>query len=373
MIGPMHWRKWLFVAVILGAIATFIPKLELRAAKPAPPPPPPPPGKVLFEVLLNPGPSYSRQDWQMNGDGSGKSLVLVPPRDESPAPSKQVYSTGRWWLFTQDFELWATNGAVLIQVTDVSPVQSNGIEEGTRVIGTPSWSNDGLDSFISVCGVYIRRDVATNTILEGIWQLEVLDVSAADLDAAAAANVQPTPLGEADLFPVIAKAQLGANLSDHHWSPDGTKVVCTFFDAGDPAETTGATDLYVVDVTSALATGIPVDPSTGVKVFNGVSSTGYGVETPRWSHASNKIALIHKARLYTVNANGSGLSQLTTISTATPVWSPNDAFLACRQTSSKGSSTYYDIVRIPNNGGTAVSLTGDINRTNPKIVLGWAP
>lgn len=377
---------WATLSVALAVALLAVVPGELFGKPPPPPPPPPPPaGTILFAQDRGNGDEF----WQMKADGTNKAVTFVPPVDPEFTTFRPSHrSTQRWWLFKavddqQQHNLYATDGDAVVQITNVSTTVTGNIEEVTRVLGfTPSWSNDGLDSFMSLVAVTFQQDAVTDEVYSASWYIAVLrhptenrPLNIGDLDAAAdGANLG---LNEDDFVQVIATSQESSNLYEHWWSPDGTRLAYLFHDSSDPLENPSDSDLYVGDVSSALATGIPLDPR-GLKIFNALTEgLNASVRSPRWSRTLgvDKIAFTYKNRLYTRRPDQHYTLQtsgpLLSVDAITPAWSLDDQFLACTTRTFKGAKTYYDVVRLPSTGGTTTSLTGDIDRTVFKSVVGW--
>lgn len=359
-------------ALLLGAgwcAATY-------AGKPAPPPPPTPvpPGKIFYANFGH---------WQMNGDGSGKTALFTLPSDAStPVPSFGSYGNDhhRWWLVgrpsdtdTNAIDVYATtNGQSWIRLTASGfTVDADGIETHLRVVGEPSWSNDGQDSFCSIRAIHYAYHPLTGVVLENHRTIYRLNISASGLEA----GVVNAPVHDGDprLTPIISATYVsgvvsGDPLMQHHWSADNTRLTfVSYHSTNSPYP-----DLYVANVSDV--SGGPVNADSLVPIFYHTPNT-YGVGGPRWSPqgSTERIAFDCGGYLFTVPPDGSVPNPASLTVGSKPFWSPDGNFIAYRNyTFNKNRTTFYDIARIPSAGGTIVNLTADLDRTTNKGVDGWS-
>jgi hypothetical protein len=348
--------KWMtIVGVTLFAAS-------LADAKPpkSPTTPPTPAGLVYYHDGMG--------VMQMKADGTEKTF-LFPVKTGEIAPSSKMYGGKRWWLvnlYPDDdgpANLFATNGLSWIQITD-SGIVDNG--DGTETLaffwGTPSWSNDGQDSF---CSIHARRGTrllgsSDSSKIEAV--IYRFKISASDLEAMSLIGYEPLIFdGDPLATPVIntAATLMGDALGPHHWSPDGNQIAFTNKNPGDVGPV-----LRVADVSDG-----PVPASTGLVLFN--NNTSNGVLSVQWSPNGQRIAFSTTAQVYTINPTGSNLVNLT--SGFQPYWSPDSLRLTYRiRTTNNRSNLYntsfYDIATIPAGGGSIVNLTTD---GFLKFGLGW--
>src|SRR5690349_4577010 len=99
-----------------------------------------PPGTIYF--------TYGGAPMRMLADGSGKQSAPF----ELGRASRQTYGSAasRWFLSTDDYHLWATtDGVTQMQITNMLETDNgDGTKTMMRLKGGPSWSNDGVDSFV---------------------------------------------------------------------------------------------------------------------------------------------------------------------------------------------------------------------------------
>jgi hypothetical protein len=108
---------------------------------------PVPPGAIYF--------NYGGAPMQMLADGSGKQSAPF----ELGQASRGTYGSAatRWFLSTgDDYHLWATkDGISQMQITNMLETDNgDGTKTGMHLVGWPSWSNDGADSFVSVAAFH---------------------------------------------------------------------------------------------------------------------------------------------------------------------------------------------------------------------------
>jgi hypothetical protein len=209
----------------------------------------------------------------------------------------------------------------------------------------PRWSNDGLDSFVSVlastpAGGYLCR----------LW------IDGDDITAIAGGAPAMTV---ADFEPVMADPP-----TFYAWSPDPD--VLSYQRNG---------QVRVRELGSG-----PESPISDVAIYNGALP---GRLHLCWSPAGDRIAFATSntqawGGTWTIKPDGSGLKQVKkntgTMSYEPACWSPNGAELLLWTVQDKGFGVwYYNLARMPSAGGTLTTLTQDLEATRNKQPLGWLP
>jgi Tol biopolymer transport system component len=149
-----------------------------------------------------------------------------------------------------------------------------------------------------------------------------------------------------------------ATADDAHptWSPDGLKVAF----ASNRATVAGHYQIFVVGVDGTGLTNLT--PSL------------MGASKPSWSPDGSRIAFTLGVNIWTMNADGSGAAQLTTLAAGTVAsivaWSPDGRQLLFAQTPQAGNITRTLYVAGIGTGGQPLKLnTGNAD----EIGDGWAP
>ena len=128
-----------------------------------------------------------------------------------------------------------------------------------------------------------------------------------------------------------------ANLSPA-WSPDGSKIAFVSDRFGKP-------HIFIMDANGGNVQRLTTN---GGNNFN-----------PAWSPKGDKIAYTHMAggfQIFTINPDGSGDSQLTTVgSNERPRWSPDGRLIAFSSKRDGGEAIY--VMRADGSGQTRVSRT----------------
>lgn len=140
--------------------------------------------------------------------------------------------------------------------------------------------------------------------------------------------------------------QVTTDAVDHYqpkWSPDGRKLAYTSYptptDLAHPA-------VYVASVSSTGVLGTPAQLASG--------------SDPAWSADGTKLAFSHSNAIWTMNADGSGQTQLThdaiTVVNSSPTWAPDGTEIAYEHQILNGD---YDIDAIKTDGsGTRRTIVG---------------
>jgi hypothetical protein len=320
----------------------------------------------------------------MRGDGSQlHSEASIDNNGYQIAPSLDRYGSDghRWFLFLadgtdQEQDLYATvDGSEWILLVDgglsVHQIETGeSIRARLRMLGDVSWSNDGLDRFISI-PIFYAEDLLTfdefgNEQWERILTVRGIvqwEVSAADLEQS---NPEPlTSIYDGRLTWCVTTD--APYFFDYHaWSPEGDQLVYVLDSIGEFAD-----ELRVADVTSG-----PVDADAGLLIF---TSQGLAApDQPGWSRhinpADQRISFAYGGSLRTIRPDGSGMQTLVSSGLASvvyPAWSPDNAYLAYRRRTQKGFKVTYTLERVPSGGGSPVVLLSQSESAGGFSVLGW--
>jgi Tol biopolymer transport system component len=270
-------------------------------------------GRIAF-VSGTPG---SYDIYTMNSDGSGRTqLTSAPGDDQDPAWSPD----GTKIAFASD-----RDGGLGIYIMDADGSNVARLTT-TQVAFSPTWSPDGtklafegLDSFQSANNADIW---IVNQDGNGLWDVTQSDDTWEEYPA---------------------------------WSPDGSRIV---FDASDGADT----EIFVMNADGSSRAQLTDN-------FDGFRPPGDYL--PAWSPDGSKIAFLSErdaaidpftsavsAELYTMNANGSDQTRITTnlFFENGPAWSPDGTSISL--TSDEGDSRGLgEIVRIAADGSARTNLT----------------
>ena len=185
---------------------------------------------------------------------------------------------------------------------------------------------------------------------------------------------------------------LTTDTGDSHpaWSPDGLKLAFH----GERA-TPGNGDIYVMNYDGSaltqLTSGPPDDREPAwspdgsrmafdrdgtIQVMSAVDGSGIQQLTagpdhhPSWSPDGTKIAFAHAHQIYVMNADGSGVNQLTTGPGLddTPAWSPDGTRIAFQRTMIDDGNVFRDLT-VMNADGTGVIQLGIVFYGQPA----WSP
>jgi hypothetical protein len=382
------FRAVLVITVAAVGLALFAPP-PASAQKGGKPTEPPSPGTVLFEGPLKIGTeSWSGAQWGMNADGSRKTIAFTHRFYSKPLPSALVYGTDpvldRWWLTLEEvqpvvigefpavYELFACRvdpegNLQRVQLTALHPhvtISHPGFHPDVHF----SWSNDGMDSFVSFRGrTYGLDDAETPPELQDpsddLVHIFRLNLSGADIQAAFEQYSDPkigidgftTGMIQSVLEYGDVAYPMGGTLAYHHWSPNSQRLTYVM-----PGE------LWVADCSSGPVTH---GDSETRKIWT-------ECRFPQWSPDGGRIALGHDGSVWTVKPDGSGatlvLGKTRSDSYAVPVWSPDSRQLAVVYRRDKGLDPEYFVARVAASGGTATVLTKEMEPSGEKRPTGWS-
>lgn len=362
-----NWRSVRTPLVALLAVSLICGGLALAKKPVKPPPEPPPAGTILF--------NYDGEMWGMNGDGSDKFWVDLPDGE----PSNLLYGTGyRWRLsvepsdeepvpgiaFTPS-ELFAFRpdgggGVVSVQLTDLYP----DVFVGLYTMQKASWSNDGLDSFVSFRGSEFDWSDPDNRAFKAN-HIYRLNVSAFEIDDGSVSL--PIGLDSTKLESVVSttSGERYENYEYHHWSPDGTKIVYSL-DA-DPGPGYDSA-VWVTDLST----------NETLPLWNRLDD--WNEHNHRWSPDGTKIAIWGYGgpspgkTIWTVNPDGSDPQTLATDFYPWRIWvywSPDSQYLVFGDPTVKGFTSYYSVNRMKADGTGVIKLTGDLDSRTVMRTVGW--
>jgi hypothetical protein len=290
------------------------------------------------------------------------------PQSQPPTAGCRSHPTGSVFTNGDQRELCAcrpdgAGGFEVIQLTDFF----GDYEFYDSTAGMAHWSNDGVDSFISLTAwdytdAYSPDpDDETTEILDLRKRRKCiirLPVSALELTAAADAGLV-VPLTSDDCELVFSTATTYARTCQHSWSPDGTKVA---YIQNSPDQTAGD-DLWVLDITSGTTT-----------LVWDVSTTSTIPYSPLWQPQGSRILVQYDDFIsYVVNADGTGGGP--TPSGSDNAWSPDGKhtiYWQHDQVRIKGVN--YDrlnIYRYEWQTGATVKLTNDLAYEDFEGLLHW--
>jgi Tol biopolymer transport system component len=144
------------------------------------------------------------------------------------------------------------------------------------------------------------------------------------------------------------------------WSPDGTKIVFRTIN-GLP----GNSALWIVNADGTGLTKLTTDLPVGM------TDPGH----PDWSPDGRRIVFTAmrngEQKVWTINADGSGAAQVTTDAgfDVNPTWSPDGAHIAFTRFNAADPTNGWDVLIVPTTGGAPVRLTlpGD------QLLPAWSP
>ncbi|WP_158282975.1 putative Ig domain-containing protein [Nocardioides silvaticus] len=175
-------------------------------------------------------------------------------------------------------------------------------------------------------------------------------------------------LGNKGIFVMTASGRKRVNLSkpvDQYdqfpaWSPDGSKIAF-----GRQEFEGGVGTTYAIWSMNADGSG-----QTMLATADSGASTGVFAGGPRWSPDGSKIAFTRGGEVFVMNADGTGLTNLTNASGRQegPVWSPDGSKIAF--TSSHGSWLNDEIYVMNADGSGQTRLTNDSLRDTDYV---WSP
>lgn len=376
----------LCVAAVAVASVLFLGGTPGRAA---PKPKPPggggsggavPPGTIFYNEYDN----DFYDEFAMKADGSGKLPTIIPravPEARFPADiSKLVYGNDptidRWSLQVQFVGVDPDQGVSVYEVFAVRPVvDENGLLGYDSVqltelwpdyrVAMPSenncrWSIDGEDSFLS-----FRADERVWDENDGKWltvsnHLFRLDVSGTMIELAHQMDVDLKVLaGDPALVLTLTAPYVSArNFRPHEFSRDGTKLAYMERHPDDP----GNFPLLMV------ATDLDADTPT-------VTEMPYNSPDFHWSPATDRLIFSRNDNIMTMAADGTDVRTLLARTSNTiyyqPIWSPDGQYVAYTRGRWRGWTLETYIERIPAAGGTAILMTGDLNKDVRKNPLNW--
>jgi len=389
------WKRT--VVLVAAALAVGLLWVGLTTAGKPKPPAPPPPGKIVFQ--LGASDIAPNENWEMNADGTGKVYIAPGLGGYSPdyalggTPSAGKYDAagGRWFLKVEESEQvlyrWGPDGQLYpfygrelfaygyvggqwtrIQVTNIA---SDGYQDSYEHPQSGVWSNDGLDSFVSIRAHKHELD-GNGYYLPGVEAMHVIRLHVSGLELGR--GFQPISAVNDARFEIVMTVVPSRSSRDgepgweypiiyrHHWDPTGTKLVyileVVFY--GDYGGYYRDLFAYVRDLTTWEDTPI-----------------GQNVENPfdcRWSPQGDKIVLNQAGALWTVNPDGTGLVKLLDSNTEDyyyPFFSPDGQWLVYRAHTWSPKGTQSWIRRVPVAGGSQVNLTNDTNKYVQKYPEGW--
>ncbi len=390
MIRPIV-RHWLFVFLLLATL-----NLDAQAGRPKTPPPTPDPpaaGMVFFRDLL--------QDsiYQMRADGSELATVIpaamwdaidlsLPPGHSvgrQPVPSNLLYGGEHWWLQVEEIHdgkrypgtpvnpLGSPRRELVVfqvvtdeqnNVSRIAITLTNLFDQGIAPLSagadapTAIWSNDGIDSFVSVAGKYFSNDPnapADPTLY--VFQVPL----AFDSYGIPAANI-------ASLHTTRIPVEQYHGCS---WSPDGTEIVFQVTDWGNNKPR--------LQRHSALAAAVGLAPSV---LWTHPGTSGSELD-PQWAPVAvpggksivfaTHLSTLERAVL-TVSPVDSTTQTVLPAASKTgywnPQWAPLDASqLVLEQYVVGRKSTTYSLVRCNPDGSGLVTLLGP--QTTGRKLIAW--
>jgi hypothetical protein len=272
-------------------------------------------------------------------------------------------STGVWRVasaqhYQRAVAIWQNRAADFVAKGLRTDMASQGFRDTFEHPDDGVWSNDGLDTFISMKPSQYRVELDA----EGrLFYREVLAkhiVRLAISGQALVGLVAEGPITSNDERFSIVMTQPAAQVTtwtfyNHHWDPTGTKLLYTEDMGPGPG-------VYVRDLVAQADTLVWVIAGSWIHC--------------RWSPAGNKIAVNESGVIWTVNSDGSSVFKVLSSKSESydyPFFSPDGKWLVYRGSAwtTKGTSSW--IGRIPAAGGSQMNLTSDMNKLDQKYPEGW--
>jgi len=319
--------------------------LAFALALSPPPPTPIPPGTIYFNTVA------TRQNYQMKGDGSAKTLLGVPYSGNYPG--RLLHGGHRWFLKSQTVPGTYPNGAdrtEIFVIRDDNAMSVQLTDEPTENLFSMTWAPDESVTSATIGGFGRRFNP------DGTYDLSGIGVYTATVqfDANGIPSISTPPEFRISVGVV---SPTGFPISDAYgglfdWSPDGTKIVLGNY---------ARTELRTFDINSGEPT---ILLASSDPVF-------YPMWSPNGSKISFCLTTANSVQVHTITPAGTSRTTIMTelvnrwgtpLTIGRNAWSPDSAYVAYSifgLTIHGAIYLSYDVCRVTAAGAGKTNLTMD--------------